>query len=75
MKECGKLYAVKLNKELTVYGVLLDSSNRYLLKPEVAKEKFIDTLYESLKAGEKSKGKNTGITREDIAKIVERELK
>lgn len=66
MKECGKLYAVNLNKELTVYGILLDSSNGYLLKPEVAKEKLIDTLYESLKVGEKNKGINTGITREDF---------
>ena len=65
MKEVAKLVAVQVTDDLTCYGYLMNDDKKIL----------VDTLLDSLKAGEKAKGRKTGITRKDIEKIVERELK
>jgi hypothetical protein len=65
MKEVAKLVAVQVTDDLTCYGYLMNNDKKIL----------VDTLLDSLKAGEKAKGRKTGITRKDIEKIVERELK
>lgn len=64
MKEVAKLVAVQVTDGLTCYGYLMNDDKKIL----------VDTLLDSLKAGEKAKGRKTGITRKDIEKIVEREI-
>lgn len=82
MKEVAKLVAVQVTDELTLYGYLMneyeDADTKHVKKFVGAndpKEILVRTLYECLKSGEKAKGRKTGITRKDIEKIVERELK
>ena len=82
MKEVAKLVAVQVTDELTLYGYLMnedeDADTKHVKKcvgVNDQKEILVRTLYECLKFGEESRGRKTGITRDDIAKIVERELK